>query len=394
MADRPGLRVLLLTGEYPPQPGGVADYTARLAAALDDLGHTTRVLTSVVPGFPDDTPPPAWRRIHNWGLSSWRQIETALDRTHADVLHIQYQPGAFQLKGAVNLLPLWLRARRPALRIVTTFHDLRVPYLFPKAGPLRDLAVRALLHGTHAAIFVDAADLARVDPAPNRRWIPVGSNIPCAPPPDFDRSILRQSLGAGPDALLIGYFGFLSAGKGAETLLRALRLLLDHGRPARLLLIGAGTGSSNPTDRADETVAHTLARQLALDPHIVTTGYLAPPAVSAHLLACDLMALPYEDGASFRRGSLLAALEHARPIVTTTPGPAARGLGDRLLQPDRHFLAVPPRDPTALARALERLADDPTLTAHLSREAHTLATRCAWRAIAEETSAAYSASST
>src|SRR6185436_10183764 len=101
---------------------------------------------------------------------SWRRVEAALTDWRADLLHIQYQPGAFQLKGAIHLLPYWLRRRRPGVRVVTTFHDLRVPYLFPKAGPLRPFAVQALLRGSQGAIFVDAADLARVGLGRNRRF--------------------------------------------------------------------------------------------------------------------------------------------------------------------------------------------------------------------------------
>lgn len=389
VADRPRPRVLLLSGEYPPQAGGVGDYTARLVAALDELGWDARVLTSRVPGADDGTEPPAWRLVTDWGFTCWRQVDWALEVSRADVLHIQYQPGAFQLKGAVNLLPLRLRWRGSTVRTVTTFHDLRVPYLFPKAGPLRELAVRALVHASHAAIFVDPADLARAGRAPGRRWVPIGSNIPCAPPVDFDRSALRASLGAGTHDLLIGYFGFLTAGKGADTLLRALRLLVDRGRPARLVLIGAAAGTSNPTDRADEAAARGLVRQLELGGRVVATGYLEPDAVSAHLLACDVVALPYEDGASFRRGSLLAAFEHGRPVVTTPPGPAARGEGARVLEPGRQFLAVPPGDPAALTEAIERVASDAALAERLGREGHVLAERCSWQAIAAEVAAAY-----
>lgn len=381
----------MLTGEYPPQAGGVGDYTARLVAALGQLGYAARVLTSAVAGLGDETAPRAWRRVRNWGMPGWRQVEAALEAAGADVLHIQYQSGAFQLKGALNLLPLWLRARRPALRTVTTFHDLRVPYLFPKAGPLRGLAVQALLRGSHAAIFVDTADLARVGSDPARRWVPIGSNIPCAPPPNFDRAALRAALGAKSGDLLVGYFGFLTAGKGAATLLRATRLLADRGRSARLVVIGAGAGPSSPPDRAAEAAVHSLLRQLGLAPRVVATGYLSPAGVSAHLLACDAIALPYEDGASFRRGSLLAALEHGRPIVTTPPSLPARGFGERVLEPGRQFMAVPPRDPLALADALERLAADASLAERLGREARALAERCSWPSIAAETARVYRA---
>jgi glycosyltransferase involved in cell wall biosynthesis len=349
------------------------------------------VLTSAEPDLHASAPgaPTAWRRVTDWGFGSWRRVEAALAEWRADLLHIQYQPGAFQLKGAVNLLPLWLRARRPGLRVVTTFHDLRVPHLFPKAGPLRSLAVRALLRGSDSAIFVDPTDLARVGVARGRHWIPIGSNIPCAPPADYDRAALRAQLGVESDGLLVGYFGFLSAGKGATTLLRAMRLLRDAGCPARLVLIGAGANSGSASDRADEQAALALGEELGLGSYLRLTGLLPPPDVAAHLLACDVVALPYDDGASFRRGSLLAALEHGCPVVTTAPAGEALGQGARRLEPDRQFLAVPPDDPAALAAALMRLAEDAALAAQLGAAGRALAERCGWAALAAETAAVY-----
>ncbi|MBK9234160.1 MAG: hypothetical protein IPO15_25800 [Anaerolineae bacterium] len=70
-------------------------------------------------------------------VAAIRQIQPA-------VVLIQYQTAAFGLHPAVNLLPGWLRLRlgRRRPRLITTFHDLKFPYLFPKAGPLRLAAVR------------------------------------------------------------------------------------------------------------------------------------------------------------------------------------------------------------------------------------------------------------
>lgn len=381
--------VLLVTGEFPPRAGGVGDYTARLAEALAARGQRAKVLTSRQPPAEPAEGPPAWRTVPDWGWRCLRSIETALDASGARLVHLQYQAGAFELKGAVNLLPLWLRARRPAVRVVTTFHDLLVPYLFPKAGPLRSAAVRLLARTSHGAIFADLADLERAGPGPNRRWVPVGSNLPCRPPPGFERERTRAALGVGSGELLIGYFGFLTASKGADSLLRALRLLLDQGRPTRLVLIGAAAGGSNPTDQADRQAALALVGPLELQPWLSVTGYLPPAAVSAHLLACDLVALPFRDGASFRRGSLLAALEHGRPIVTTPPVGAAAGVGERRLEPGRQFLAAPPDEPASLAAAIARLADQPELAARLSSEARRLAERCSWPTLAAETAEVY-----
>jgi glycosyltransferase involved in cell wall biosynthesis len=269
---------------------------------------------------------------------------------------------------------------------VTTFHDLLPPYLFPKAGPLRGLAVRLLLATSHGTVYVEPSDLARVGKRPNRRWIPIGSNIPCAPPSGFDRVATRRQLGARPGDLLVGFFGLLTPSKGGPALIEALGQLRAAGRSARLALIGAPTGASNsPTDQGGQEQLERTVAQLGLASVVVRTGFLEPSSVSAHLLACDVVALPYLDGASFRRGSLLAALEHACPVVTTTPAPHAAGAGPRLLIPGQNLLAVPPNDPAARAATIARLADDRPLAERLGQAGRAVAAACSWDAIAAET---------
>ncbi|MCA9946339.1 MAG: glycosyltransferase, partial [Anaerolineales bacterium] len=41
-----GLKIGLVTGEFPPMEGGVGAFTAELAKALHQLGHTVHIITS------------------------------------------------------------------------------------------------------------------------------------------------------------------------------------------------------------------------------------------------------------------------------------------------------------------------------------------------------------
>lgn len=399
-------RVLLITGEYPPTVGGVGDYTATLAAHLRAGGAHVGILTGREPGGAAEVG--VARTVADWGPGSWGAIVRAIREERPDVIHIQYQAGAFDGRGAINLLPWRLARRGPsAPPMVVTFHDLRAPYLFPKAGPLRPRALRFLAHSCAATVATNGDDWAQLrdDPAlaTRLRLIPIGSNIPPLPVVGrmAERAATRAALGLGPGTILIAYFGLVSAGKGVATLLDALGRARALGlADYHLLLIG---GEASATDRATFADGceggggggRDLAGALAaagLAAHATVTGALPADAVAAHLAAADLIALPFLDGASWRRGSLLAALASGVPTITTTPPPGhdARGQLPRL-RDDAGVLLVPPADAAALATALVRLVGDAPLRARLATTGRALAAAFDWATIARAHSELYSA---
>jgi polysaccharide biosynthesis protein PslF len=331
-----------------------------------------------------------------WDARTWPYVLRALRQLGPrPLLHIQFQAGAFELGGSIHLLPSLVRRALPRARVVTTFHDFLIPYLFPKAGPLRLEANRLLARASHAAIFTDLGDLEQAGAGVRGRVVPIGSNVDREPATEPAREDVRLLLGADDRTLLVGYFGFLNPSKGVPTLLEAVGRLAAN-RPVKLALIGAETGVSNPTDLGQARAVHDAIEQGRLGETVVRTGYLPPPDLSATLLACDVIALPFSDGASARRGTLMAALAHGLPIVSTLParrsalpGPPAfwlgTGPGGLAVRDGESILLVPPDDPAALTAALARLAEAPELRAHLAAGARAVAARIAWPALAAET---------
>jgi glycosyltransferase involved in cell wall biosynthesis len=190
-------------------------------------------------------------------------------------------------------------------------------------------------------------------------------------------------MGVGERDFLLGYFGFLNASKGGETLINALSVLV-HDRKARvrLLLIGGDAGSSDATDTA---YAAQIARQIRrhdLEDVIVRTGFVAPEAVSGHLLACEAVALPYRDGASWRRGSLMAALAHGLPVITTQPAEPLPELRD-----GENVRLMPVDSAPALVLAVTELLNAPEVRARMGEGARGLARQFAWEGIAERVEA-------
>ena len=375
------MRIGQVTGEYPPMQGGVGAFTQELGHALSAQGHDVFVYTDRRAAPDPSGALHVTAQARGWGVRTlWRIRRWA--RAHTlDVVNVQYQAAAYGMTPPIHALPLLLR--RP--RVVVTFHDLLVPYLFPKAGPLRRQAVLTLARSADGVIVTNAGDEAQLAAergiAPLAR-IPIGSNIHPTPPPDFERGAWRAAHGYAPHDFVIGYFGFLNASKGVETLLEAVAALRADGLPAHVLMIGGRTGTSDPSNAAYAAQIEARVAALGLDAAVRWTGFVDDAEVSAHLLAADVLALPYRDGASYRRGSLMAALAHGCAIVTTQPRSDAPDLRD-----GEDALLVPPDDPRALAHALRTLAANAALRAKLAANARAHAQRFTWEHIAERTAA-------
>ena len=384
------MRIGLITGEYPPMQGGVGDFTHELGWTLVELGHQVHVITGesqISNSRPQGVV--VHRVVQGWGWGCWKQGLMLAQELGLEVLNVQYQAAAYGMHPAINFVPR--RQGRPP--VVVTFHDLKVPYLFPKAGPLRWQAVRMLARRAERVIVTNQEDYVRLETEVSTKrlsLIPIGSNIPIAPPSGYDRDAERARWGVGPDDLLLGYFGFLNESKGGEELMQALALLVERevssdrcGR-SYLLMIGGRVGSSDPTNRAYAERVESLIAKLGLKERVHWTGYSHPEAVSAGLLAADVCVLPYRDGVSFRRGTLHACLTHGRAIVTTRPAvplPEA--------QDGENMLLAEPRSPEGLAEAVTRLGSDPALRERLEAGAVALAAEFAWERIARQTAALF-----
>jgi glycosyltransferase involved in cell wall biosynthesis len=376
--------VLLITGEFPPMQGGVGDYTREIGLALRELDCEVHVATSTQGRpVPDLTVHPL---IEHWNWGCWGTLLHLIRCHQPDVVHIQYQAAAYAMHPAINFLPRRLgRLRANHAQSVVTFHDLKVPYLFPKAGRLRRWVVNELARSSDAAITTNAEDFdsLRRELTSPPALIPIGSNITPSLPSGYDRDTIRARWDVGPEDLLLGFFGFINDRKGVDALLHALQLRVSEaGVPEnpQLLFIGGRTGASDPTNVAYLTRIEALIAELGLGDRVHWTGYVPAEEVSASFLACDLCVLPYRDGVSFLHGTFHAALAHGVPIITTQPRVHVPELVDC-----ENIYLVPREDPQALANAIHRLAADPDLRRKLGTGAGRLSERFHWDQIAADT---------
>lgn len=372
------MRIGFVTGEYPPMQGGIGDVTRELARMMAAQGHQIYVFTRIQARGASEPNVEVLPAVNGrWGWSTNSLIRAWAANNRLDVIDIQFQTAAYNMHPSIHWLPDSIRA----VPVVVTFHDLRVPYLLPKAGPAREWIVRRLARRADGVITTNHADEITL----RNRWhiehvrrIPIGSSIDAGLPPDYDRPTRRAAMGIGPDNLLIGYFGFLNNSKGGLVLLEALRQLIAQGIPAHLVMIGGRVGASDPTNADYAAQVDAFISRHSLDGYLHWTGFTEGSELSAWFHDSDLIALPYLDGASLRRSSLMTVLAQGRPIVTTTPQMDIPELADAIE-------VAPPNDPGALAASMLYLWQDPTRRNALEQAARLAAHEFGWEGIARKT---------
>lgn len=365
------MRIGIITGEFPPMQGGVGDYTARLGQALAECGAKISILTDVR-GTGAYEHMRVTNNIRAWNPRSWLAARAWEKAEQVDIVNLQFQTAAYAMSPWVHFLPDIL----PRVPFVTTFHDVRAPYLFPKAGGLRSQIVRQLARRSAAIITTTQHDAAWLGAGFRTAIIPIGSNII---PRTFtaDERVQQRTAWGIRDEFLIGYFGLLNKTKGLIPLLEAFAQFRSSHEGTRLVIIGGTPGASDISNAAFQAELQQTIDLLGLRSSIIFTGYLTQDDVSAALAACDVVALPYVDGASYRRGSLMAALALGCAVVTTTPSDDADAFVDQ-----QNLLAVPPEDPESLCRALMHLYEQPALRATLGKAALETSRRFSWNSIA------------
>lgn len=385
------MRIGFVTGEFPPMEGGVGAFTQELAKALAAAGHEIHIITdrqarpAVEQRRVRDLLAPVsldFAQLHpiirNWRWSSLSAIVDVVLRYDLDVVNIQYQAAAYNMRSpVVNFLPWRLKG---VTKTAVTFHDLRVPYLFPKAGRLRETAVQFMARQAHGTIATNPADYQQLIASSQKpvQKIPIGSNITTYTPAPDEIGTIRADLGLKDGDFLLGYFGFLNESKGADTLLRAL-VQLDERH--RLVFIGGQTGSSDPdNNQSFLTDLRHLITALGLEERVHWTGFMPDTRVSAFLHAADVMVMPYRDGVSLRRGTLMATLAHGRSLISTTPVTPT----PELVHGENIWL-VPPDEPTTLAKAIRVVLADELLQQKLGQGAAQVAELFTWDKIAAET---------
>jgi glycosyltransferase involved in cell wall biosynthesis len=369
----------VITSEYPPQPGGVSDYTRQVAAGLASVGDAVHVwcpsreqrseIRDQTSGVEERNAGElvVHRELGSFAPADLRRAGRMLDQFESPRrLLVQWVPHGYGYR-AMNVpfcLWLWNRSRKGDT-VEVMAHECFLPY---KRWALKQ-NIAALVQRLMTMILLRAARRVWVSiPAWEGRWrpfafgrrvpfawLPVPSNIAVVDDP-AGVSMIRAHFGVNGGPLL-GHFG--TYGRHDRKMLKAtLSLLLQSDSGAQVILMGR-----NSLETRDELVRD----RPQLGDVIHATGSLKSEELSLHLSACDVLLQPYQDGVNTRRGSVMAGLAHGRPIVTT-----AGWLTERVWSKSRAVVLASDKDAAAITGETVRLLGNEAERERLSIAARTL----------------------
>jgi glycosyltransferase involved in cell wall biosynthesis len=391
--DTVNLKLCYITGTYPPIKCGVADYSALLLEHLKihERALQIEVITSTQANgslIPSAANLKISNAIDQWHWSKLSLILAHLKAFEPDVIHYQYPTPLYGRRLLITLLPfivtLWYvlkRRKKPAQLL--TIHEYAS---FRLLGKLRiwlmALGCRKIIAVSPSTIY-SLRQLKKL--GKELVYIPIASNISATPPPAFlaDKNKWLQEHKIAVDGRpVVAYFGYISPSKGVATLLKAFANLKQ---PAQLVMV-AEAAPQNPNYQIFYDEIETLIQTLQLDQKIHWTGFATEQEVAAYLQSAAIVVLPYTDGASLRRTSLMAALVNGAPIISTLPDDLQEIEG---LETNYNCLLVPPEDVRALTDALQQPLSDTALRSKLSLAALEFSRQFDWNHIAKKHLAVY-----
>lgn len=352
------LRLLMVTGIFPPDLGGPASYVPRMAAALAARGRKVEVICLSDRLDHDDSRHPfTVRRISRRLMLPLRLLATTFAVWRAALRSDLVFVNGLGSEAALGAL---LAGRPTVHKVVGDYAWERAASMLLFAGTIDEYqvaekglklrlfdAIRTIPQRLAREIIVPSHYLARIVAGwgIRREKIrviynaiakdPPASATPVTLPPWHGRTLVTA-------CRLVHW-------KGVEPLIEMLPELPD----TRLVIVGDGAL------RADH---EALAARCGVAGRVIITGYVPPASVSEYFAQADAFVLnsTYEGLPHV----VLEAMAASIPVIATDVGGTSE-----VVRHEHTGLLVPARNPAAVRAAIERLWGDPALGARLTQAA-------------------------
>jgi glycosyltransferase involved in cell wall biosynthesis len=347
------MRVLIVSGIWPPDVGGPASHAPDVADFLHERGHSVEVVTTAdAPPAPRAYPVRAVPRHHRPGVRHYRGAALVHHRAREnDVVYTTGMFGRSALGATVARTPYVVkltadpafeRARRRGLVVgdVDEFQRLRAGAVVTTLRLARDLELRGAAHVFTPSAYLRALAISWGVPAERVTVLPnPAPRVPDLPP----RGDLQRSFGLNGATLV--FAGRLTAQK---SLGRALEAVVE-AEGVRFVIAGDGPDRETLEDRA---------RELGLGERVLFLGPQPRERVVELFRAADATILS-SSWENFPH-TVVEALAVGTPVLAMDAGGVAEVVRDGV-----NGLLVPAGDTRALGDAVRRYFADATLRERL-----------------------------
>ncbi len=353
---------------------GASVHVRALAGALAETGHNVTIITRNIEG---SEPLPPGVNVVKLSTGNATELASVYPEARSELLNIFLNTEAYraitELISAEQPNAVLERLSLFSIAALAASRKADVPYLLEVDAPLADEAAthrRLQLYET-AHVFeralVCGADIVLPVSTTLRDWtLELGATLERVhvlangvdirlfdPLHTKDR---RQELGF-EDAYILGFVGGLRPWHGVNLLMETFDLLAARNPQIRLIVVGDGPAREN---------LERWRRKNGLSERVMLMGRVPQAEVPGLLSTMDVVLAPYEDlqGFYFSPLKVLESMAMGRPTV-------AAAIGDipNLIKDGNNGILVPPGDAQALAKAVERLLDEPEFAAHIGKAA-------------------------
>jgi phosphatidylinositol alpha-1,6-mannosyltransferase len=348
-------RVLLVTNDFPPRPGGIQAYLEALTTNLAEMGEHTLTVYA-----------PRWKRAEQYDSSAPFEVVRHPGTLMLPVPDVDARMRELIAAHDVDTVwfgaaaPLGLLARRARQagvdRVVASTHGHEVGW---SMLPVARSALRRIGEDSDVVTYISRYTRDRFASAFGPRTalehLPPGVDAERFRPDASARAELRARyrLGERPVILCLSR---LVPRKGQDMLIRALPTIRSRIDGAALVIVGGGPHL--PTLRR-------LASSVDAADHVIFTEGVAPAELPAHHAMADVFAMPCRTrGAGLDVEGLgivyLEASASGVPVVAGQSGGAPESV-----QEGRTGLVVDGRSIDQIADAVSRILKDPDLAARM-----------------------------
>jgi glycosyltransferase involved in cell wall biosynthesis len=302
------MKVCLVTRRMPPAQCGVADYTLGLASALGGA-HDVVVVTGTQPEIVATSGVRILPVIPTWGPRGMVTLVRTLRNLKPDCVVIEYVPFLYAQRGVNFWLPLaicWMRLA--GVRVLLTVHEPFVEidsFKHALVGIPQRAMLWLLIRGSQKVAVTASRWADLITPYAGSTpvfHLPVASNLPCVGMTPDERRRIRAELGVADTDIVVATLRPTGAGKPLDLMMDLWRKLRKKHERACLLVLGL-------TDSERHQVEGVGG--------VLDVGYVRPELASQLLSSSDVFIAPFVDGVSTRRTSVMAALAHGLPVVST-----------------------------------------------------------------------------